>query len=261
VLPVTSAVVVLDPARDRLSSGKVDGTRRAIPICTRGLIKNSTWGELLPNRTPLLVAFTCGRGSVSAVRIRARVWLTWPLLIRSSSCMRSCGASWYDVEGCYGDASFVIENMPTEVEQTFSEVGFWVGTGGRLLECANEANPCRQSYLKTLTAWGLRPEDGRASWDAIVTLAAVRGVAEVHGQKVGLGGTNVVDRNGTNVWFDGVDPTSSHQNYLVLEGDQWWKKMEKDIVHNTHSVASKTRAALRQEIDRLLCRSPVGKQQ
>lgn len=115
--------------------------------------------------------------------------------------------------------------------------------GKRLLECADESNPCRQAYLKTLTEWGLKPEDGRCSWDPVVTLLAVRGVNGVYGHKAGRGGMNRVYRNGTNEWVP--DPKRLHplHSYLALNSnDPYYKGPIR---------------ALEKEIDRLICVGPA----
>lgn len=163
-----------------------------------------------------------------------------------------CGRRWfYPLDGCEGTASYVTKNMPSNVEQIFSEVGFMFPTGQTLLQCATETNPCRQALVATLQDWNQDPSNGRASWDAIVTLTAVRGATGVGGHKGGVGGKNMVDDGGTNHWVPG---TGSTQSYLVLEGDAYWKKMDEDI-RAGHGPPTLTE--MKDEINRLLCRPPV----
>jgi len=116
-----------------------------------------------------------------------------------------CGRRWFgpSLVGCEGTAAYVVSHMPPNVEQIFSEVGLLFPTGGRLLQCAPRTSPCRRALETTLREWGQDPANGRASWDQIVTLAAVRGVEGVRGHKGGAGGINIVDRGGTNHWQPG----------------------------------------------------------
>ena len=168
-----------------------------------------------------------------------------------------CGGYWYNTSHCVGEASYAVVNMPEEVEQIFSEVGYSIGTGGAALqECSDTSNPCRESYITNMKAWGQDPAYGRASWDAVVTLAAVRGPANINGFKGGLGGRNVVRHDGGNSNWQAAAPGAkpSHQSYLVLEGDQPWQLME----HNSTQVGRAAHEALRAEIDRLLCLPPTS---
>ena len=144
-------------------------------------------------------------------------------------------------------------NMPEEVEQVFSEVGYFMLSGGKALrDCTVRPNPCLEAYETNMKAWGQDAHAGRASWDAVVTLAAVRGVANINGIKGGAGGRNVLRPDGGNdAWADlvpGGNP--SRQSYLVLAGDQPWQEME----HNSTVEGVAARAALRAEIYRLLCK-------
>ena len=165
-----------------------------------------------------------------------------------------CGRNWYaPITGCEGEASYAVKHMPSTVEQIFSEIGFLFPTGGALLQCAPQANPCRQALITTLTTWNQNPANGRASWDAVVTLAAVRGVESMGGSKGGLGGTNVVDRGGTNHWEMGDG--KSNQSYLVMEGDKPMKELNAEIAAGRPPPIL---AEMRDEIDRLLCREPVN---
>ena len=174
-----------------------------------------------------------------------------------------CGRHWFDPTGCEGSASYAVMNMPSNVEQIFSETGGEFGTGGGdLLDCADTRNPCRQAYWRTLTAWNQDPYKGRASWDPLVTLAAVRGVENVHGRKLGAGGHNVVDPNGTNVWYDG-DDAESRQSYMALKGDIFYKDLEERQKESQQGARGRvpgglpsTTIDLKEEIDRLLCIPP-----
>ncbi|KAL3892976.1 MAG: hypothetical protein SGPRY_014597 [Prymnesium sp.] len=163
-----------------------------------------------------------------------------------------CGSRWFVRDAdCEGSASFVVEHLPETVEQVFSEDGFFMPTGGALMQCASEANPCRQALETNMRAWGLQPSEGRASWDALVTLVAVRGAEEVGGHLEGLGGFNLIDPNGTNVWHAGSAP-QKRQSYLRLEGDNHWKVMEEKLKKQGHAPAAELE--LQREINRLLCR-------
>ena len=166
-----------------------------------------------------------------------------------------CGEHWYNTTNCLGEARYTIMNMPDEVEQVFSEVGYFMLSGGvALRDCTVQPNPCLEAYETNMKAWGQDEHAGRASWDAVVTLAAVRGVANINGIKGGAGGRNVLRPDGGNdAWID-PEPglASSRQSYLVLAGDQPWQQME----HNSTVEGAASRAALRAEIDRLLCKPP-----
>ena len=182
-----------------------------------------------------------------------------------------CGKRWYDSTPCDGEAAFAVMRMPPTVEQIFSEVGGEIGTGGRdVLACAPETNPCRQAFQRTLTAWNQDPQGGRASWDPVVTLVAVRGVQAIPGAFT-VRGANLLAHNGTNYWVDeGVDPTAAaprdwpkadrytappaNQSYLAMEGDGPWKAMETRA--RQRGGPPRVVEDLKQEIDRLLCRSP-----
>jgi len=183
-----------------------------------------------------------------------------------------CGRQWFgpSLRGCEGTASSAITNMPLTVEQVFSEAGLLFPTGGPLLQCAPEANPCRRALVQTLTAWGQDPASGRASWDQIVTLTAVRGVAGVGGHRGGVGGTNVVDAGGVNRW---VTTKDSNHSYLALEGDEEWTERlrrapdwagldDDSKLHRLYEDVDSGRAPeilneLKGEINRLLCRPPL----
>ena len=124
-------------------------------------------------------------------------------------------------------------------------------TGGALLDCAPTNHPCRAALVATKREWHQEPRTGRASWDAMVTLLAVRGAAGVRGRKGGVGGTNVVDRGGTNHWRDGS--SSNKHSYLVLEGDRSdWP----DEVFAQEAPVTPALTEMRDEIDRLLCLPP-----
>lgn len=136
-------------------------------------------------------------------------------------------------------------------------MGFLFPTGGVLVHgpastCASavQRNPCRHALISTLSAWQQDPANGRASWDAIVTLAAVRGVESIGGHKAGYGGVNVVDRGGTNHWRPG---TGSRQSYLALRGDKHWREIDADIAAGRPPPILDE---MRDEIDRLLCITP-----
>ena len=103
-----------------------------------------------------------------------------------------------------------------------------------------------------MEAWGLPPEEGRASWDALVTLVAVRGVEAVGARVEGRGGVNWVDANGTNIWLPGTDPRR-RQSYLVLRGDEDHYSMEADTKAGRLPQHERD---LQREIERLLCRPP-----
>ncbi|KAL1522516.1 hypothetical protein AB1Y20_017503 [Prymnesium parvum] len=166
-----------------------------------------------------------------------------------------CGAKWYvPHEDCHGSAAFVVDNLPASVEQIFSEAGFFMPTGGPLLSCAKEDNPCREALVTNMEKWGLPAEEGRASWDALVVLAAVRGVHEVGAHVEGRGGFNWIDPNGTNIWNGGTDP-ERRQQYLVMEGDQHWKLMEDDL---KRGIQPQAQLDVQYEVNRLLCRPPVA---
>ena len=72
------------------------------------------------------------------------------------------------------------------------------------------------SYLQ---GWNQEPRNGRASWDQHVTLMAVRGVEGAGGHKLGEGGVNVIDPDGTNRWREG---SGSRQSYVAMDGDEAW---------------------------------------
>jgi hypothetical protein len=186
-----------------------------------------------------------------------------------------CGRRWFgpSLEGCEGTASYAVRMMPTCVEQIFSEVGLLFPTGDRLMTCADATNPCRQAMITTLNDWHQNPANGRASWDQMVTLMAVRGVAGVGGHKGGVGGTNVVDPGGTNHWDDSKD---SNHSYLAMDGDEAWMKdvwqrasfggnvdkerilptMEDDV---RQGRAPSILYEMKGEINRLLCQPPRGR--
>ena len=82
----------------------------------------------------------------------------------------NCGAGFYDVDECYGESAYAVNNMPSSVEMIFSDIGDYTYTGGRLSECSDDSNPCRQALIDQC-GWG----NGRCSWDPIVTLHAIRG--------------------------------------------------------------------------------------
>ncbi|KAL1504300.1 hypothetical protein AB1Y20_010707 [Prymnesium parvum] len=168
-----------------------------------------------------------------------------------------CGEPWYNTSHCKGEAQFAVSNMPDEVEQVFSEVGYFIGTGGKdVHQCTDASNPCRQAYITNMKAWGIDPDLGRASWDAVVTLAAVRGVERIESYKGGVGGrNNIRPDGGTDEWINATAAggTPSQQSYLVLAGDQSWR----DVEHNSTDVGKAARESLRMEIDRLLCKPRV----
>lgn len=166
-----------------------------------------------------------------------------------------CGESWYNTTHCKGDAQFATTNMPESVEQIFSEIGGWIGTGGTALHrCSDSNNPCREAYITNMKAWGMDPALGRSSWDAVVTLAAVRGLPAINAVKGGVGGRIVIRPDGgTDKWLEAAgDGIPSHQSYIVLAGDL----PEEGPNHNTTDVGMGAREALRAEIDRLLCQAP-----
>ena len=125
-------------------------------------------------------------------------------------------------------------------------------TGDALLQCAPVRNPCRAALITTKRAWSQEPATGRASWDAMVTLLAVRGAQGVRGHKGGVGGTNHVDAGGTNHWVRGP-PTSRH-SYLVLDGDRadWPEQVFYDERPVTPALQE-----MKDEINRLLCLPPA----
>lgn len=164
-----------------------------------------------------------------------------------------CGARWYvNHTDCRGSAAFVISTLPDTVEQIFSEIGFLMPTGGPLMQCATERNPCRQALDANMRAWGMLPDEGRASWDAFVTLVAIRGATAIGARIEGQGGYNLVDANGTNVWQAGWR-YPARQGYLVLDGDKNSKLMEEDLEDGYLPPAEHV---LQDEINRLLCRPP-----
>ena len=116
------------------------------------------------------------------------------------------------------------------------------------------------------------PQGGRASWDPVVTLVAVRGVQAIPGAYT-VRGANLLAYNGTNYWVDeGDDPTAAaprdwpkadrynappaNQSYLAMEGDGPWKEMETRA--RQRGGPPRVVEDLKQEIDRLLCRSPAA---
>ena len=45
--------------------------------------------------------------------------------------------------------------MHVHVEQVFSEVGLFIGTGGATLQaCSDAKNPCREAYVTNMRGWG-----------------------------------------------------------------------------------------------------------
>jgi hypothetical protein len=67
----------------------------------------------------------------------------------------------------------------------------------------------------------------------------------------------VVRSDGSNgEWLpaDAAMGRPSRQSYLVLDGDQPWWEMDR----NASEVGRAARAALRSEIDRLLCQPPLN---
>ena len=185
-----------------------------------------------------------------------------------------CGRRWFgpSLEGCEGTASAAIKLVPSNVQQVFSEVGLFFPTGGPLLQCTTEDNPCRRALTTTLTDWGQNPADGRASWDQLVTLIAVRGVENAGAHRRGVGGTNVVQADGTNSWSMKVD---SNHSYVVMDGDEAWTKqlqaapdwealdpefkLQRQYNDVSFGRAPSTFAEMQSEINRLLCLPPVGK--
>ena len=180
-----------------------------------------------------------------------------------------CGRRWFgpSLEGCEGTAAYASAAMPPNVEQIFSEVGLLFPTGGSLLDCAPPSNPCRQALITTLKEWDQDPHSGRASWDQIVTLMAVRGVAAIGGHTGGEGGYNMIYPNGTNHWREGG---GGRQSYLALDGDEgwlgsiWaWAKSDNDVLPAMEEDVRMGRAPpilaeLQSEINRLLCMRPAG---
>ena len=121
-----------------------------------------------------------------------------------------CGRRWYDPAHCEGESAYAVLHMPSSIEQIFSEVGGEIGTGGAdVLACAGEGSPCRQAFKRTLEAWRQDPSRGRASWDPVVTLMAVRGIDSIPGA-FRVRGTNLVAFNGTNYCAPPPPPTISH---------------------------------------------------
>ena len=167
-----------------------------------------------------------------------------------------CGRRWFaPIAGCEGTAAYAVGHMPTSVEQIFSEVGFLMPTGDTLMQCAESRHPCRAALAATKRAWHQDPSGGRASWDAMVTLMAVRGPEGVRGSKGGVGGTNVVDQGGTNHWRVGSNPAASKHSYLVLDGDRAdWP----ESVFAAQAPVTPALTEMRDEINRLLCRPPKG---
>jgi len=180
-----------------------------------------------------------------------------------------CGRRWFgpSLEGCEGTAAYVSSHMPTNVEQIFSEVGLLFPSGGSLIDCAPQTNPCRQAMVHTLQEWNQEPRNGRASWDQHVTLMAVRGVEGAGGHKLGEGGVNVIDPEGTNHWREG---SGSRQSYVAMDGDEaWfeslWARIDDDelVLDGMYEDVRWGRAPpildeIKGEIDRLLCMRPRG---
>jgi len=180
-----------------------------------------------------------------------------------------CGRRWFgpSLEGCEGTAAYVSSNMPSNVEQVFSEAGLLFPSGGALIDCAPQTNPCRQAMVHTLQGWNQEPRNGRASWDQHVTLMAVRGVEGAGGHKLGEGGVNVIDPDGTNRWREG---SGSRQSYVAMDGDEaWfeslWGRIDDDelVLDGMYEDVRWGRAPpildeIKGEIDRLLCMRPRG---
>lgn len=116
---------------------------------------------------------------------------------------------------CRGSAREVVNLLPAETKTVFLgfEVGQNVMSGGRLSECAGEENPCRQAYIDYLGYGVARP-----SWDPLTTLFAVRGARGIGCREEGVGGQNMVDMEGGNMWGEGE--TLKNMTYLVLEEGQ-----------------------------------------
>merc|ERR1711971_66652 len=151
-----------------------------------------------------------------------------------------CGARYgYQTEGCMGASEIAVNNMPPNVEMIYSDMGSDIITGGKLSECTEERNPCRAAIeMSEYGGFG----EGTSSWDAIVTLKAIR--PDDFSDYVTLTGEgkgrNRVDYNGVNTWKAG---DYSEQQYMVLNGawDSNWDEVEE------------ARKGLGEVIDNLLC--------
>jgi hypothetical protein len=132
--------------------------------------------------------------------------------------------------------AYVVNNMPPQVQMIYSgfDIGVQIESGAILETCAPVQSPCRAAYMNFKynegSSFGFTAK-GRASWDPLTTLIAVRGVAA-------LGGTTVPGRNSVNPltgenWW--TPTTTSNQNYVVM---------------SDFKAAGKT-------LDELLCKRPI----
>ena len=80
-----------------------------------------------------------------------------------------CGRGFYNTDGCDGASEIGVNQMPPNVEMVYSDIGDETICGRELSYCTDQSNPCRAA-LEDQQGFG----NGRACWDPVVTLRAVR---------------------------------------------------------------------------------------
>lgn len=169
-----------------------------------------------------------------------------------------CGGPWYQHDphdGCSGVAAPVVNGMPPNVEQRFSDLGDNVWTGWSLANCAPVISPVRAAYIRYLGKGNSRP-----SWDAVSLLLAVRevdGLTQVTRPEHNLfkytPGNNTVLWDGHNLWTP-FSPGDARTHAVPSQTPS-----HQCLFFHSHLEVEETaaRRVLQREIETLMCRPPL----
>ena len=167
---------------------------------------------------------------------RKAVEIVWMDGTYNFGCAQHATFNWLgsDVD-CYGSSHIAVSEWPPSIHQVFTNVGSTILHGATLSTCALPNNPCRQAFLD----WGHgAAQIGRMSWDPLAVLIAARGATNI-GLYVQQDGYNTVAEDGTERWIR--DSGRVYNQSRIRVGD---------------FIRPDVRAALTDELNRLLCQRP-----